>query len=207
MSNVQTFYVYEHWRLDRDECFYVGKGCGSRAYARSGRNIHWKNIVSKLERIGSGYEVRIVKSGILEEDAFALERERISFWKDKSDLCNKTDGGGGVLGFVMPEETRRIMSEKAKGRFGVKSMLGRKHSLETKLKMSAAHKGKRKSPEHLANIGKSLKNRKIQHSAETRLKMSQTRIGTKLSDSHREAIKRSWDRRRAMQSACEGGDK
>lgn len=21
-----NFYVYEHWRLDKDECFYVGKG-------------------------------------------------------------------------------------------------------------------------------------------------------------------------------------
>lgn len=28
-----NFYVYEHWRLDRDECFYVGKGTGKRAEA------------------------------------------------------------------------------------------------------------------------------------------------------------------------------
>jgi hypothetical protein len=207
MSNVQIFYVYEHWRLDRDECFYVGKGKGGRAYVRSGRNIHWKNIVSKLERIGSGYEIKIVQSGLSEKTAFALEHERVAFWKNKSDLCNKTDGGDGILGFVMPEESRRIMSEKAKARPGVKSMLGRKHSSETKLKMAASHKGKKKSPEHLANIGKALKNRTVKHSLETKLKMSQTRKGVRLSDSHRAAIKRSWDQRKMPQSAFEDGDR
>lgn len=31
------FYVYEHWRLDRDECFYVGKGQRKKAYWRRWR--------------------------------------------------------------------------------------------------------------------------------------------------------------------------
>lgn len=141
-TNVQTFYVYEHWRLDRDECFYVGKGKGRRAYTRSGRNTHWYNIVNKLERIGSGYEVRLVATALTESDAFVLETERISFWKDKVDLCNKTDGGDGVSGLVMSDESRKKMSEKAKGRPGVKSMLGRKHSEETRIKMRTAKLGK-----------------------------------------------------------------
>ena len=28
---MNIFYVYEHWRPDHDECFYVGKGKGGRA--------------------------------------------------------------------------------------------------------------------------------------------------------------------------------
>lgn len=90
-----TFYVYEHWRLDKDECFYVGKGKGKRAYSVVGRNQHWKNIVSKLEKEGSAWEVRIVKSGLSEEDAFSLEIDRINFWISKVDLSNKTGGGLG----------------------------------------------------------------------------------------------------------------
>jgi hypothetical protein len=141
-TNVQIFYVYEHWRLDRDECFYVGKGKGRRAYSQSGRNTHWTNIVSKLERNGFAYEIRFVATGLTENEAFSLEMERIAFWKDKADICNKTDGGDGVSGLVMSEEARKKMSERAKGRPGVKSMLGRKHTEETKAKMKAAKLGK-----------------------------------------------------------------
>jgi hypothetical protein len=194
VANTQIFYVYEHWRLDRDECFYVGKGRGRRAYARDGRNTHWANIVSKLERTGFGYEVRLVSTGMSEQEAFQLEVERISFWKDKVELCNKTNGGDGVSGFVMSDETKRKMSEKAKGRPGVKSMLNRKHSEETRLKMSLAHKGKKKSLDHSAKVGAAHKGRKL--SEEHKAKMSQAKKGCSLSDAHRaklaEAAKRQW---------------
>lgn len=183
-----NFYVYEHWRLDKDECFYVGKGKNNRAYTRSGRNLHWKNIVSKLDRIGSGYEIRIVASGLTEEQAFALEKERVAFWINKSDLCNKTDGGDGLLGYRHSDLTRKIMSEKAKIRPPVKSMLGKKHSDETKKKMSDRHKGvlhteaakqkisqffkgKKFSQEHRNKLSEARKNRVI--SSETRAKLSE----------------------------------
>ena len=43
------FYVYEHWRPDRGECFYVGKGHGRRAYdMRRGRNRWHKFMQEKL---------------------------------------------------------------------------------------------------------------------------------------------------------------
>ena len=38
------FYVYEHWRPDRDECFYVGKGKGGRANVMYGRNRHHEAV-------------------------------------------------------------------------------------------------------------------------------------------------------------------
>ena len=182
MAAIQIFYVYEHWRLDKDECFYVGKGCRNRAYSRSDRNSHWENIVSKLERIGSGYEIRLVAVGLSEKDAFNLERERILFWRDLVDLANKTDGGDGVSGFIMPAEARAKMSAKAKGRPGVKSMLGRKHTPETKQKMREAKLGKppnnmgkkySKKPfteEHCLRLSQSNKGRVV--SPETRAKLA-----------------------------------
>lgn len=108
-----NFYVYEHWRLDRDECFYVGKGHGNRAYdMRRGRNRHHKAIVAKMHRIGSSVEVRIVADGLVEAEAFRIERERIKFWKDAgADLANLTDGGGGTAGFKMSEETKAKLAE------------------------------------------------------------------------------------------------
>jgi hypothetical protein len=97
MGGGGKFYVYEHWRLDREECFYVGKGSGRRAYDMSCRNRHHKAIQSKLNRIGFAMEVRIVASGLSEEEAFALEVERIKFWTEAgADLANRTYGGEGV---------------------------------------------------------------------------------------------------------------
>jgi hypothetical protein len=92
-----NFYVYEHWRIDRNECFYVGKGSGKRAYDMSCRNKHHQAIRSKLNRIGSAFEVRIVASGLSEKEAFDLEVERIRYWNEAgADLANRTHGGEGV---------------------------------------------------------------------------------------------------------------
>jgi hypothetical protein len=190
MAKERTFYVYEHWRIDRDECFYVGKGHGDRAYRRSHRNSHWHNIVAKLERIGSGYEVRMVAVGLAEKEAFALEKERISFWRDIVDLANKTDGGDGVSGFVMSNEAKQKMSSKAKGRPGVKSMLGRKHTPETRAKMRTAKAGKKPN-----NFGKTYI-QKVQRSNEHKAKLSAAKKGQVISEETRaklsEAAKRQW---------------
>lgn len=144
------FYVYEHWRLDRDECFYVGKGNGGRAYSSKSRNRHWKSIVAKLSRIGSAMEVRIVQSGMSEQDSFDLEIERIVFWKEVgADLCNQAAGG---LGGSKP------------------------CSEEQKLKLSAANKGKKRSDETRSRMSTSFKGRVI--SEETRKKISEKLKGS-----------------------------
>ena len=148
--------VYEHWRLDRDECFYVGQGSPERPYSRKQRNAHWWNIVKKLERIGSGYEVRLVATGLAQEKAFELEIERIIFWQDKVDLANilpgGQNGGGGMTGRKHSPETiekmrkaqkGRIITEEAKEKLRVAN-LGKKASTEMKLKMSLSRKGKKR---------------------------------------------------------------
>lgn len=163
------FYVYEHWRPDTDTCFYVGKGKGDRAYRLKDRNDLHEKIVNKLSKIGMCVEIRLVVHGLSEDAAFEIERQRIAFWRELGvKLANFTDGGDGVSGLCHTLETRQKMSAKAKGRPGVKSFLGRKHSEETKAKMRAAKAGKKPN-----NFGKkyAIKPRSEEH----REKLSQAR--------------------------------
>jgi NUMOD3 motif len=135
MSNI--FYVYEHWRPDRGECFYVGKGHGRRAYdMRRGRNRWHKFMTAKLSALGTAVEIKIISEGLTEEEAFAKEVERIEFWKnDGADLCNLTLGGDGPSGRRHSEEWKRANGER---------MRGRKASPETRAKQSAAAMGNKK---------------------------------------------------------------
>ncbi len=190
---MSVFYVYEHWRLDRDECFYVGKGRGDRAYRMRDRNLHHRAIMDKLSREGSGMEVRMVATGLSENNAFALEIDRIAFWREAGiDLANHTNGGDGVSGLKMSLEAKAKMSAAKKGRPGIVTMLGRKHSEETKAKMSAAQKGVKKSPEHAAKVGLRHKGKTFVMSQETRDKISLANTGRKHSESVRENMRKGW---------------
>jgi len=111
------FYVYEHWRPDRDECFYVGKGKSKRANDMRQRNRFHKFIQQKLAKAGLCVVVRLVETDLSESQAFDLERERIAFWRaDGADLANLTDGGEGPSGRKHTEEWKRQNSERMKGR-------------------------------------------------------------------------------------------
>ena len=188
-----NFYVYEHWRLDRDECFYVGKGKGGRAYKMRDRNSHHQAIMAKLSREGSGMEVRMVETGLTEDEAFFIEVERISFWRGLGiDLANHTNGGDGVSGLKMSDEARAKMSAAKKGMVGNVTMLGKRHSEETKAKMSAAHKGVKKSPEHAAKVGLRHKGKTFAVSQEAKDKISISHLGKKHSEASKEKMKKSW---------------
>jgi hypothetical protein len=109
------FYVYEHWRLDRDECFYVG----NRAYWMHDRNLHHRAIQAKLSREGSAIEVLIVASGLSAEQACALEAERAAFWRSAGvDLANiMVPGPGGRMAHATASKERmsRVRSGKKRG--------------------------------------------------------------------------------------------
>jgi len=151
MTTSGTYYVYEHWRLDRDECFYVGKGSGGRAYSMKKRNRHHKAICAKLSREGFAMEVRMVATGLTEEGAFNLEVERIKFWREVgADLANMTDGGEGASGYKFSEEQKLKVSI---------AITGKKRSEETKRKLSEARKRWSISEETKKKISKSLKGR------------------------------------------------
>jgi hypothetical protein len=146
MATSGLFYVYEHWRLDRDECFYVGKGKGGRAYSMKNRNRHHQAIVAKLGCTRSAFEVRMVATGLSELDAFSIEKERISFWRAANvDLTNLTNGGEGASGLKHSEKTKKLWSLQRKGN---------SISDEGRAKRSASLKGRPKSKEHAAAAGK-----------------------------------------------------
>ena len=185
------FYVYEHWRLDRDECFYVGKGRGGRAYNIQNRNQHHKAIVAKLNRIGSAFEVKMVATGLDEQEAFKLERTRIQFWRNAGvDIANFTDGGEGLSGHKFSAAHKEKLSLAHKGRplqneHKLKlsiSTKGRKKTTEAIARSAASRKGKKATDEARKNMSLAHKGKKRKPlSKETKNKISVAHIGKKVS--------------------------
>lgn len=198
MTSSGTYYVYEHWRLDRDECFYVGKGKGYRAYSRCNRNKFHKAICEKLKNIGSAFEVRIVASGLTEDEAFSLEIERIKFWREAgADLANATSGGEGVSGLVMSEAAKEKMRFRKLGKKQtpeqiekrVAPLRGRKQPPEAIEKSAKHRRGKRLSKEHREKLSKAHKGKTVSLAA--RLALSKANGGKPWSEKRRLAHLRS----------------
>ena len=171
--------VYEHLRNDTNEVFYVGIGAEeNRAFKKGRRNKYWHNIVNKV-----GYSINIIHKDIDWEDACKIEKLLIEKYgrKDlgKGNLVNMTDGGEGVFGLIMSEETRRKMSEAQKGNKSIN--FGKTLSEETRRKMSEANKGKTLSEETRWKMSEARKGNTIMlgktHSEETRRKMSEAQKG------------------------------
>lgn len=125
---MNDFYVYRHLKADSKVVFYVGKGCKGRAYNFKFRSDYHKRIVKK-----HGCIVEIVHSGLSQEESFSKEIELISYYKSIGQCeANFTMGGEGCLGRKVTLETRLKIS---------KSVTGLKHSEETKLQMSKSRVG------------------------------------------------------------------
>jgi len=144
------------------------------------------------------------------EDAFSHEvldivgsaaclHARETFWINELQANNPQKGynlapvGGSCFGFKHSDETRRRMSESRRAytspetrRLRGLAWMGRKHTEETKAKMSAAGKGRRMSDEQKAQVSAVHKGKTL--SAETRQKLSQARTGKTPSEETRAKI-------------------
>lgn len=164
-------YVYLHRKICNNEVFYVGIGSDNnykRAKDRSQRGKHWKDFIKKHK-----YSIEITHDNILWEEACSIEKYLISFYGRKDlglgALVNKTDGGDGAFGVIVSDETKKILSEKLKGKTpwckGLRlpeetknkmssARMGRKFSEESKIKIGLAHRGKIVSQETRQKISK-----------------------------------------------------
>jgi hypothetical protein len=181
MVNPNRFYTYAYLREDGTP-YYIGKGCGNRAYKRKKGEINLPKDKSRII---------FLKQNLTEEEAFKHEKYMIAVFGRKDlgtgILRNKTDGGDGSSGAVVSEETRRKQSEKRKGEnnywYGKKGeqscWYGKKHTKETKDKIRKSNTGREFSKEHRENISQSKKGENNywygrKHSQETREKMKKS---------------------------------
>ncbi len=158
MSGDLIYYLYEHWRPDKDVCFYVGKGKGNRAWdMKNVRNRHHKAITSKLTSMGLCVDVRIIIGRLSSEIAYELEKERISMY-GMENLSNMTLGGEGMnptpeLRDIMSVAQKKSFAENPQRRLNMSiSRKGRVTSEETKRKLSITSSGRTHTPEARSRI-------------------------------------------------------
>lgn len=157
--------LYRHIRLDRNEVFYIGIAKQkNRPYEYGNRrSFFWNKIVSKTE-----YEVDILFENLSWTQAKEKEKEFIKIYGRKDlkngTLVNMTDGGDGSLNPSLSTRLKlsdvsrnRVWSDKSRSKlsksksgvnhhmYGLKGdkspLYGKKHTEETKQKISKSRKG------------------------------------------------------------------
>jgi hypothetical protein len=168
LIKLNRFYVYFHINPLSGKVFYIGKGCGNRAYVKKSRNAFWHNTVNKY-----GIQVVIVSDNLFQDEAILLEKKLISLY-GLDNLCNMMVDVDGCL--FIKDETREKMSKAKIGNknaqghtcnnlenkekmkhFGNKNMLGKKHTEESKSLISKNLKGKTISIEARLKQSESMK--------------------------------------------------
>lgn len=140
--------VYQHIRLDNNEVFYIGIGkTKKRAYNKNNnRSKFWKNIVNKTD-----YIIEILYENLTWKEACNIEINLIKHYGRKDlktgTLVNLTNGGDGVIGNILSEQTKIKMSNARKNI---------KITDQTKLNISNSKKGKLFSKEHKENLSHAL---------------------------------------------------
>lgn len=69
------YYVYVHANKSTGRVFYVGKGKEARAWDVERRSDAWKKFIAGL---ADGYEVRLIKTGLSESEAFEEEAKAVN---------------------------------------------------------------------------------------------------------------------------------
>jgi len=153
------YYTYAYLREDKTP-YYIGKGKDDRIYSTN-RRINQPKDKSRIIYL---------KQNLTEEEAFRHEIYMIAVF-GRNDLGtgilhNRTDGGEGVSGRILSQESRIKMSESGKVKI---------FSEEHRRKISEGNKNKIVSEETRRNLSKALKGKT--RSEETRRKLSDANRG------------------------------
>lgn len=133
-----SYYVYGLYAINRPKgsLFYLGKGKNNRylnhyqaSSTASKTNSHKNSVIANYKTFPMP-----ICGGLQEEFAFKLESLLISIYKKQ--LTNKSDGGEGNSGYRHSLESKQKMSMALIGK-----NVGKKHSEETRDKISQAKKG------------------------------------------------------------------
>ena len=157
------YFVYMHRNKINGKC-YIGrtKLCGTKRFQSNGTGYRRQpGFYEDIKKYGwDSFEHLVLKDNLTVEEANAAEREYIIQY----DTIRK--GYNVALGFSYhhTEDTRRILSEKAKSR------PRRKHTEETKKKISLSHTGKHQTDETKIKI--SLKKTGVRLTPEQKTKIS-----------------------------------
>jgi hypothetical protein len=162
----EKFYTYMYLRQKDGTPYYIGKGCGDRAYSNN-RTIHRPDADARI----------FIQCWESESEAFEMEKWYIRLFGRKDNgtgiLRNRTDGGEGPSGAVRSEEYCEKMSAALRANPAV---------VEQRRRLGAARKGRVPTVE--ARRKTSERNRSRQWSAESRRKVSVARKDKRLSEEH-----------------------
>lgn len=138
---------------------YIGQTCQKlinryNAHLRESikENRYVCNWVRSLIQRGLKPEIHIIDTADSIDEANQKEIAYIKLYKSLgAKLTNLSNGGGGQLGVKKSEETRKKLSEAHKGKHAGKKHFwyGKKHTPETKLKMSESAKGHKRMTDEL----------------------------------------------------------
>ena len=178
---------------------YIGKSIRPNERLREHLNGYSHNTVLRraIKKYGvDAFCVEILESNMPESQLAKLEILHIRFFNSKTpNGYNFTDGGEGMSGWEPTSETRRRSSE---ARIGEKNhFYGKRHSPETRQKISDSmkgkHKGKPLSAAHRQKLSEAKKGqipwiKGKEHSPDTRRKISEANKGKKHSPEARKKL-------------------
>lgn len=186
---MNKYYLYSHYRQDKSEIFYIGIGTKNkqdmkynsytRAYNKIKRTNYWKNIIV----LNPNYIINII---VESNDYEFIKNEEIRLIKKYGrkdlglgSLVNMTDGGDGQINRNWSIESRLKASNS---HFGKKLSKSHIENLKKHLYGNKSNTGRELSIEHRNNISKGLQGR---NSWNKDLKLSQKHI-----DSIKEGIQK-----------------
>lgn len=148
-------YVYMHIDKVTNIPFYIGRGGTNKqekkkqyfraCFDKTSRSPEWHAIADT-----NGYNIKILVHCETIEKCYEKEIEFIKLYGRQNlgegSLVNKSDGGDSCKGYIMPDSAKKAIAKAMalnNPNFGGKHGIGRRHSEESKQKMSEIRKGKR----------------------------------------------------------------